>query len=153
MPHVGMHARSGHHTELSAYRSGVRVIEAAGGLLWRRSASGVEVVLVHRPLRDDWTLPIGRLEPGETVEACALREVAEETGRKCKLLDFVEVLVVAADDGLHRFNIYEMQAVSGEFVSNPETDEAPWLPIAEAIDRATYSNVRSLLTAASKRLA
>lgn len=138
--------------QLPRYRSIVRVIDAAGGLIWRRTDSGVDVVLVHRPLRDDWTLPIGRLEPGETLEACALREVAEETGRQCRILGFIEVLEVKANDGVHRFHIYEMAAVSGGSVTNPETDQAPWLAIDDAISRATYSNVRSLLANASRRL-
>jgi 8-oxo-dGTP diphosphatase len=92
------------------------------------------------------------VEPGEAFEACALREVAEETGRQCDILGFIEVLEVDADDGVHRFHIYEMAAVSGGFVTNPETDEAPWLAIDEAISRATYPNVRSLLAGASRRL-
>lgn len=120
--------------------------------MWRRTADGVDVILVHRPLRDDWTLPIGRVEPGETLEACALREVAEETGRQCRLVAFIEVLEVEADDTVHRFHIYEMEMLSGEFVTNRETDQAPWLAIDDAISRATYPNVRSLLTAASHRL-
>jgi 8-oxo-(d)GTP phosphatase len=130
----------------------VRVIDAAGGLIWRRTDSGIDVVLVHRPLRDDWTLPIGRLDSGETLEACAVREVAEETGRQCGILGFLEVLEVEADDGVHRFHIYEMAAVRGEFVANPETDQAPWLAIDDAMNKATYANVRSLLAAASRRL-
>jgi 8-oxo-(d)GTP phosphatase len=123
-----------------------------GGLIWRRTDSGIDVVLVHRPLRDDWTLTIGRLDPGETLEACAVREVAEETGRQCRILGFLEVLEVEADDGVHRFHIYEMAAVSGEFVANPETDQARWLAIDDAMNKATYANVRSLLAAASRRL-
>jgi 8-oxo-dGTP diphosphatase len=125
--------------------SSVHVINAAGGLVWRTAARGLEVILVHRPLRDDWTLPIGRVEPGETLEACALREVAEETGRHCRLGPFIEVLEVAADDAVRRFHIFEMKAVSGDFVANRETDQAPWLAIDESISRATYPNVRELL--------
>ena len=108
---------------------------------------------MHRPRMDDWTLPIGRLEPGETLEACAIREVAEETGRRCRLGEFIEVLEVEADDAMHRFHIYEMQIVSGDFVANRETDQAPWLAIDDAISRATYPNVRAVLEAASTRLA
>ena len=134
----------------SAGRAGV--IDAAGGLIWRRNDRGIEVVLVHRPRRDDWTLPIGRLEPGESLEACALREVEEETGLECTILGFLDVLEVEADDGLHRFHIYEMTAARGGFVPNAETDEAPWLDIDDAIERTTYANVRSLLEAASPRL-
>ena len=128
------------------------VIEAAGGLVWRRASSErVEVVLVHRPRYDDWTLPIGRLEAGETLEACALREVAEETGCECRLVAFLDTLIVEADDGTHRFHIFEMERIGGELVPNPETDRVAWLSFDEAIVRATYPNVRALLAAARRR--
>ena len=61
------------------------LIRAAGGAVWRRVPAGVEVVLVHRPAYDDWALPKGKLEPGETDEEAALREVREETGLSCRL--------------------------------------------------------------------
>ena len=123
------------------------MIEAAGGLIRQTTAVGLEVVLVHRPRYDDWTLPVGRLEAGESLEACALREVAEETGFQCRLLGFLEALDFEADDGVHRFHIYEMERMAGEFVPNPETDRAEWFPIEEAVARATYPNVRALLVA------
>ena len=130
----------------------VRVTEAAGGLVWRRTTDGVEVLLVHRPLYDDWTLPVGRLESGEGLEECAVREVAEETGYRCRVLGFIETLSFDAGDGVHRFHIYEMQRVAGEFGPNPETDRVEWLPVEYAIARATYQNVRRLLVDAAARL-
>ena len=55
-------------------------IEAAGGVLWRGDPAGPEVALVHRPKYDDWSLPKGKLDPGEHPLLGALREIAEETG-------------------------------------------------------------------------
>ena len=50
-----------------------------------RDENGVrEVVLVHRPAYDDWTLPKGKAYKGESDEDCALREVEEETGLRCE---------------------------------------------------------------------
>jgi len=57
------------------------IIKAAGAVLWRRNAANeIEVALVHRPRYDDWSLPKGKLEIGESHIACAYREVLEETG-------------------------------------------------------------------------
>ena len=65
----------------------VNVIKAAGGVVCRSNGSGkTEVVVVHRPAYDDWTLPKGKIDPEETPEECALREVREETGYKCELV-------------------------------------------------------------------
>src|SRR5204862_335173 len=60
-----------------------RVIRAAGGIVTREG----RVLLVHRPRYDDWTFPKGKAEDGESDEDCALREVREETGLDCELLD------------------------------------------------------------------
>ena len=61
-------------------------IVAAGGVVWRRDLDDeVEVLLVHRPRYDDWSLPKGKLEEGEALISCAYREVLEETGLSIKL--------------------------------------------------------------------
>ena len=59
-------------------------VRAAGGVVWRRVPSGIEVVLVHRPAYDDWALPKGKAEGDETDEQTALHEVREETGLTCR---------------------------------------------------------------------
>src|SRR5207248_7107256 len=65
----------------------VSVIRAAGGVVVRRSRSGeTEIAVIHRPAYDDWTLPKGKIEPDESPEDCALREVREETGLRCELV-------------------------------------------------------------------
>jgi 8-oxo-dGTP diphosphatase len=61
------------------------VIRAAGGVVVRDG----RVLLVHRDRYDDWSLPKGKLEPGETWEDAALREVWEETGVRCTLGPFL----------------------------------------------------------------
>ncbi len=61
------------------------MIRAAGGLVVRESDDGLVVLVVHRPQYDDWSFPKGKASAGETDEACALREVEEETGLRCTL--------------------------------------------------------------------
>ena len=61
------------------------VVRAAGGVVTRAGREGAEILLVHRPRYDDWTLPKGKAEAGESDEDCALREVEEETGLACEL--------------------------------------------------------------------
>ena len=60
-------------------------VKAAGGVVWRRGDAGLELAVVHRPRYDDWSLPKGKLDPGETWEEAALREVEEEIGLRCRL--------------------------------------------------------------------
>lgn len=73
-------------------RTGAAVL-AAGAALWRHqehpeqdnAAGAIEVALVHRPRYDDWSLPKGKLDPGETAAIAAVREIAEETGFTARL--------------------------------------------------------------------
>ncbi|WP_087873979.1 NUDIX hydrolase [Arthrobacter globiformis] len=55
-------------------------VTAAGALPWRVKKDQLEVLLIHRPRYDDWSWPKGKLDPGETVPECAVREVEEEIG-------------------------------------------------------------------------
>ncbi len=104
---------------------------AAGGVLWRPSDDGIEVAVVHRPRYDDWSLPKGKLEPGEGQLQGALREVREETG-----FDAVPGRTLGSSayrvlqDGVERDKVvrwWAMQARSGRFVAGPEVDELRWL--------------------------
>lgn len=99
------------------------VVRAAGGLVVR---SG-RVLLVHRPKYDDWSFPKGKCEDGESDEACALREVEEETGLRCELLD--EAGQTSYVDGKGRPKVvryWRMRPLSGDFFSHAEVDEIRW---------------------------
>jgi 8-oxo-dGTP diphosphatase len=101
----------------------LRVVRAAGGLVVRDG----KVLLVHRPKYDDWSIPKGKCEDGEPDEACALREVEEETGIRCELLE--EIGETSYRDGKGRPKLvryWRMRAVAGEFVPHPEVDEIRW---------------------------
>ena len=62
-----------------------RITKAAGGIVWRKAQTGVEVLLIHRPSYDDWTFPKGKTDPGESLQTTAVREIAEETGLRVRL--------------------------------------------------------------------
>jgi len=109
------------------------VIEAAGGLLWRRSPSGaVEVALVHRPRYDDWSIPKGKLQPREPVVLAALREVWEETGFSAVPGRPLGEIRYLKDGEPKRVRYWAVSAGDGEFTPGSEVDELRWLPADEA---------------------
>jgi 8-oxo-dGTP diphosphatase len=132
-------------------------IVAAGGLLleWSKDSgknSEPRVLLVHRPKYDDWSFPKGKLDPGETIEEAALREVEEETGLRCRILRPLEPLRYQYRD---RSNIlrpkvvhYFLMEVEGGKVSVNmyEIDEAGWYPTSDALNRLRYQHDRELLS-------
>ena len=69
-------------TQSSSGRSASKIVLAAGGVLWRPGyrESAAEIAVIHRPRYDDWSLPKGKVDPGETEPVTAVREVFEETG-------------------------------------------------------------------------
>ncbi|MFN8186927.1 MAG: NUDIX hydrolase [Gaiellales bacterium] len=128
-----------------------RPVRAAGGVVTRRSQAGaLEVLLVHRPAYDDWTLPKGKAEPGETDEACAIREVEEETGLRCALggeLPSTRYLDAKGRDKLVRY--FAMRPLSGSFEPHDEIDETRWLPVADALAMLSYDRDRGVVEAAA----
>jgi 8-oxo-dGTP diphosphatase len=119
----------------------LRVIEAAGGVVWRRSAKGgVKVLLVHRPRYDDWSLPKGKLDPGESHRHAALREVQEETGLVCKANEELrEVRYLDHKRRRKHVRYWAMEPLSGSFQPNAEVDEVRWVPVESVRQLVTYS--------------
>lgn len=123
-------------------------VEAAGGVIWRPGDDGVEVVVVHRPRYDDWTFPKGKLDPGETHEQAAVREVEEETGLRCRLGDEIAAVTYRDHQGrAKRVRYWAMVVEDGEFAPNAEVDQLRWLPISEAVAALTYGHDRRVLGA------
>jgi 8-oxo-dGTP diphosphatase len=121
-------------------------VKASGGLVWRRGERGLEVVLVHRPKYDDWTFPKGKLDPGESWEDAALREVEEETGLRCRLGH--ELPFAAYTDPKGRAKVVRywlMEPLDGAFAPSHEVDEMRWVAAGEARSVLSYDTDRVLL--------
>ena len=125
----------------------VNVVKAAGGIVCREGSSGeTEIVVVHRPAYDDWTLPKGKVDSDETPQECALREVREETGFRCELGRPVGCTAYVDRRGRNKVACYwVMEVISGRFRPGGEVDRMVWLPVAEAVKRLTYERDKALI--------
>lgn len=123
---------------------------AAGGVLSRGDGPDLEVVLVHRPRYNDWSLPKGKRDPGEHLVVTARREVAEETGHLavCGRPLGEQRYVVADRDGRPQDKVvhyWAMRDGQGEFTPHEEVDELRWLPLPEAARTLTHPRDREQL--------
>jgi 8-oxo-dGTP diphosphatase len=121
-------------------------VKASGGVVRRRGPGGVEVALVHRPRYDDWSFPKGKLDPGESWEDAALREVQEEIGLRCRL--GAELPPIAYRDNKGRAKVVRywlMDPVEGRFEPTHEVDEVRWVAPGDAESLLTYDHDRELL--------
>jgi 8-oxo-dGTP diphosphatase len=129
------------------------MIEAAGGVLWRkRGESEAEIALVHRKRYDgDWTLPKGKLRPGELPLEGALREVCEESGYRPHALGYLGVIAYqTTPHGSKRVRFWNMVAEE-QTPQTPDVSEVVetiWLPPREALLRMTYPLEKAILEAA-----
>lgn len=124
------------------------LIRAAGGVVYRFGASGrAEFACVYRAARGDWTFPKGKLDPDETFEQCAVREVVEETGLLAEIVRFVATTSYVHRKGKPKIVAYYLMALvggEGEFVPNEEVDELRWVPLDQVHDRLTWDRDQEL---------
>jgi 8-oxo-dGTP pyrophosphatase MutT (NUDIX family) len=122
-------------------------VRAAGGLVLRQGEDGEsEILVVHRPAYDDWSFPKGKLEPGETEEDAAVREVEEETGLRCRLEH--ELATTRYRDGRGRrktVRYWLMTPVGGALTPANEVDDVRFLAVPHAAQLLTYDRDRELL--------
>jgi 8-oxo-dGTP diphosphatase len=117
-------------------------VRAAGGVVIRSGA----LALVHRPRYDDWAFPKGKLDPGESWEDAALREVEEETGLRCRLGDELPPTSYRGPKGRAKVVRYwRMEPLAGEFVPSKEVDELRWVSPDDARSLLSYEHDRALL--------
>jgi len=123
------------------------VIQAAGGVLHRETSSGDEVLIVHRKRYGDWTLPKGKLKPGESFTEAALREVKEETGCSVHLEEYLGAIGYQVGD-LPKVVLFWRMSVKEQLPieDTGEVQEVTWLQIADAMQRLTHDAERAFLS-------
>jgi 8-oxo-dGTP diphosphatase len=130
-------------------------VKASGGVVVRRSPAGaLELIVVHRPRYDDWSLPKGKLDPGETWEQAALREVEEEVGLRCRL--GAELPPVGYRDNKGRakavrYWLMEPEDGTAPFIPNDEVDEMRWVDVETAAGLLSYPHDAELVRTAEEQ--
>ncbi len=122
------------------------MIKAAGGLVVHDG----RILVVHRPKYDDWAFPKGKLEPGESWEEAAVREVEEETSLVCTLGEQLAATHYEVRGEPKEVRYYAMSA-EGEAAAQNEIDEVRWVTRDEAAALLTYDYDRELLELVSHR--
>jgi 8-oxo-dGTP diphosphatase len=118
-------------------------VEAAGGVVLNDAG---EIAVVYRPKYEDWTLPKGKLEEGETFEQAAVREVSEETGLVCELGDELGSVNYTDRHGRPKIVRYwRMTVCEGEFTPNNEVSELRWLSPPAAAEQLSFDRDREIL--------
>src|SRR4051794_28298608 len=130
-------------------------VKASGGVVYRRADDGIEILLVHRPRYDDWSLPKGKLDAGESWEDAALREVEEEVGLRCRLGPELPPVSYRDHKGrakVVRYWLMEPDGGAASFEPNDEVDEMRWIDAASAEALLSYPHDIELVQEARARL-
>ena len=124
-------------------------IEDAGGVVVDMSKNKPRYLLIHRPRYNDWSLPKGKLNEGETHHDAALREVKEETGLVCDVLAKLSPVNYTTPNGnAKQVKYWLMQTRSGDFVKNDEVDDVSWVKRSKAISMLTHVHDQAVLVEA-----
>jgi len=132
-------------------------ILAAGALVWRPAAGGIagtpgaEVLLVHRPRYDDWSLPKGKREPGEHLLLTAVREVFEETSVRPVLGPRLLTVGYLVAGRPKRVDYWSALGPDSQAAASHEIDEVSWVPLAQAAGRLSYAHDAAVLAALRPR--
>jgi 8-oxo-dGTP diphosphatase len=124
--------------------------------VWRRRdghADDLEILLVHRAKYDDWSLPKGKCDEEEDDAACALREVEEESGLRCRLGNELPSTAYIDPRGRPKnVRYWAMTVESGRFSPNREIDDVRWVPLGEVSPLLSYERDRDVVDALVARI-
>ncbi len=127
-------------------------VSAAGAVLWRPDESEEPLIaVIHRPRYDDWSLPKGKVDPGETEPVAAVREICEETGQLAHLGRHLVRISYPIPVGTKVVHYWAARALGGDFVPSREVDMLRWLPLKEAKKQLTYRHDRVVLARFAKK--
>lgn len=131
---------------------------SAGGVVYRRTPAGPEIVLAHRRSPVLWALPKGTPSDGETVEQTAIRETAEETGLAVEIetpIGPISYVFVRGSTRYHKtVHFFLMRPIGGHLDDHDhEFDECRWVPIPEALKLMNYPTERQVVEQAEELLA
>ena len=122
------------------------VIQAAGGIIWKKEGSLKKLAVVHRQKHNDWSLPKGKVDPGESWKKAALREVLEETGYVGKIKKYAGSISYLLDGKPKVVLFWNMDAKTQDIEKmNGEVDEVRWLTVDEAAELLDYPDEVDLI--------
>ena len=128
-------------------------IVAAGTVLWRRQETGeLEIAVIHRPHYNDWSLPKGKVDEGESLPTTAAREAKEETGYTVRLGKLLGKVTYPVGNRTKFVYYWLAEVIDGAFSINSEVDELRWLSPDAAHDLLSYDMDQQVLSKAVKRL-
>ena len=134
---------SSSQTRKNTAQSAGTPILAGGAVVTRENQlQSTEVLIIYRKRYDDWTLPKGKTEAGESIPVCAVREVREETGVTIRLsLPLDSISYEAGNAGLKKVEYWGGVVLdSVRRAPDAEVDVVSWLPVRAALGRLTYSH-------------
>ena len=138
--------------------TGPAVVQAAGAVLWREAAGGIELLVVHRAERADVSIPKGKVDFGETPPQTAVREIAEETGLSMALgapLGSTEYTMPGGREKIVHYwsaEVTDEAITASTFASNKEIAGVEWLAVKAARAKLTYELDRAVLDRFSARV-
>lgn len=128
-------------------------VHAAGAVLWQPDPESGEplIAVIHRPRYDDWSLPKGKIDPGETEPVAAVREIHEETGQRAHLGRRLSRISYPIPVGTKVVHYWVARGLGGDFTPGREVDQLQWLPVEQAVQRLTYPHDRKVASRFTKK--
>lgn len=128
-------------------QSNAPLIQAAGAVLWRKSDQlKLEIAIIHRPRYNDWSLPKGKVESGESHISAGYREIQEETGYESTFGPEIGTVVYKLEGAPKEVRYWAAEATAKTGTPNPqEVDEVLWLEPIQAKEKLSNKDDRAIV--------